>query len=103
MTSITREEFLEQLHNALNYLYNADQLRRSQLAKLFGVADRFDTSSALRKILVDAIDGLKPLSSEPDQSKAWRTYDSLYCCFIQQLNQQVVADQLCISPRQLRR
>ena len=103
MTEISRERFLEALHDALNHLYNADQLRKSTLAELFNVANRFDTSSALRKILTDAIDSLKPPATEPDTSKAWRTYESLYCCFIQQLNQQVVADQLCISPRQLRR
>jgi CheY-like chemotaxis protein len=57
----------------------------------------------LKKTLCDAIENLKPPFSEPDASKAWRMYESLYCCFIQQQNQQVVADQLCISPRQLRR
>jgi CheY-like chemotaxis protein len=100
---ISREAFLDYLHDALNHLYNADQLRKNLLADVFGVASRFNTSSALRKILSDTIESLKPLSSEPDSSKAWRTYESLYCCFIQQLNQQVVADQLFISPRQLRR
>lgn len=100
---VTREEFLNQLHDALNHLYNADQLRTSPLAELFGVARRFDTSSVLRKILTDSIESIRPSSSEPDQSRAWRVFDSLYCCYVQQLNQQVVADQLCISARQLRR
>lgn len=103
MSETNREEFLDQLHDALNHLYNADQLRRSPLAPRFGVAGRFDTAAALRKILAEAIDALKPPASEPEESRAWRIYDSLYCCFIQQLNQQIVADQLCISPRQLRR
>ncbi len=103
MPDISRETFLDYLHDALNHLYNADQLRKNPLADIFGVAGRFDTSSALRKILTDTIESLKPHSSEPDSSRAWRTYESLYCCFIQQLNQQVVADQLFISPRQLRR
>ena len=100
---VTREEFLNQLHDALNHMYNADQLRTSPLADLFGVARRFDTSSALRKILSDSIESIRPPSSEPDQSRSWRIYESLYCCYVQQLNQQVVADQLCISARQLRR
>lgn len=103
MTEISRDLFLTQLHSALDQLYNADQMRRSPLAEIFGVANRFDTSTALRKILSDAIARLKPPDDEPDQSKAWRTYESLYCCFIQQLNQQIVADQLSISARQLRR
>lgn len=103
MTEISRETFIEYLHDALNHLYNTDQMRKSPLAELFGLSSRFDASTALRKVISDAIDSLKPPASEPDSSKAWRTYESLYCCFIQQLNQQVVADQLCISPRQLRR
>ncbi len=103
MPDISREAFLDYLHEALNHLYNTDQLRKNPLADIFGVASRFDTSLALRKILTDTIESLKPLSTEPDSSRAWRTYESLYCCFIQQLNQQVVADQLFISPRQLRR
>ena len=103
MPEISRDAFLEYLHDALNHLYNADQLRKNPLAGVFGIASRFDTSTALRKILTDTIESLKPLSSEPDSSKSWRTYESLYCCFIQQLNQQVVADQLFISSRQLRR
>jgi CheY-like chemotaxis protein len=103
LKEISREDFLDFLHDALNHLYNADYLRKSPLADLFGLSGRFDTSTALRKILVEAIDSFKPPSSEQDQSKTWRTYESLYCCFIQQLNQQIVADQLSISPRQLRR
>lgn len=103
MAEVTREAFLEYLHDALTHLYNSDQLRRSPLTELFAISNRFDASSALRKVLVEAIESLKPPASEPDQSKAWRTYESLYCCFIQQLNQQVVADQLSISARQLRR
>ena len=103
MPEISHEAFLNHLHDALNHLYNADQLRKNPLADLFRVSGRFDTSTALRKILADTIESLKPLPTEPDSSKAWRTYESLYCCFIQQLNQQVVADQLFISPRQLRR
>jgi CheY-like chemotaxis protein len=103
VAEISREEFLNHLHDALNHLYNADQLRKSPLAELFGIGNRFDTSAALKKNLTDAIESLKPHVSEPDNSKTWRLYESLYCCFIQQLNQQIVADQLCISPRQLRR
>ena len=99
----TREEFLKHLRDALNHLHDADRLRRSPLAALFGVANRFDTSSALRSILIKAIESLKP---EPDvlaQSRAWRIYHSLFCCYVQQLSQQVTADQLAMSTRQLRR
>jgi CheY-like chemotaxis protein len=100
---LTREEFIKQLHDDLYYLYNADRLRRSPLAALFGVANRFDSSSALRRILTEAIESLKPKADAPSQSRAWLIHDSLFCCFVQQLSQQVVADQLGMSARQLRR
>ncbi|MCP4183711.1 MAG: hybrid sensor histidine kinase/response regulator, partial [Hyphomicrobiales bacterium] len=53
--------------------------------------------------MIDSIDTFKPSANEPDQSRVWRIFDSLFCCYVQQLKQQIVADQLSISPRQLRR
>lgn len=101
--ALSREALIEQLRDALTHLYNADHLRTSGLIDLFGLHNKFDASSALRKILVDGIESFKPAPDEPDQSRAWRIYDSLFCCYVQQLSQQVVADQLSISDRQLRR
>jgi len=100
---LTREEFLKHLRDGLNHLYDADRLRQSPLAALFGVANRFDTSSALRSILAEAIESLKPKADKPVQSRAWRVYDSIFCCYVQRLSQRVVADQLGMSARQLRR
>jgi CheY-like chemotaxis protein len=100
---LAREDFLGYLRDALNHLYDADHLRHSPLATLFGLADRFDAAPALRNILTGAITDLKPAAGAPAQQRAWRIYDALFCCYVQQLNQQVVADQLAISTRQLRR
>jgi CheY-like chemotaxis protein len=100
---LTRETFLEALRDALKNLYNYDFLRTSPLADIFDIADQFDTSRALQQILTDSINSFKPPPDEPDQSRAWRIFDSLFCCFVQQLKQEIVADQLSISPRQLRR
>lgn len=100
---LTREQFIKCLRDALNHLHDPGRLRRSPLAALFGVENRFDTSLALQRTLTEAIDSLKPLDDEPYQSRAWRIYDSLHCCYVQQLSQRIVADQLGISTRQLRR
>jgi CheY-like chemotaxis protein len=100
---ITRALFIDYLRDALNHLYNADQLRKNPLAVILGVADRFESSTTLRKSLLEAIDSFRPSSEEPVDSHTWRIYDSLFCCYVQQLSQQIVADQLCISTRQLRR
>ena len=100
---ITRDLFIDYLRDALNHLYNADKLRRSPLAELLGVVNRFESSTTLRKILLEAIDSFRPSPEEPEDSHIWRIFDSLFCCYVQQLSQQIVADQLCISTRQLRR
>jgi CheY-like chemotaxis protein len=101
--SFKREDFLESLRGALKHLYNAEYLRNNALVEHFDIGDQFDTANRLRKILTDGIEKLKPQDDEPDSSRAWRIHDSLFSCYVQQLNQQIVADQLCISPRQLRR
>jgi CheY-like chemotaxis protein len=101
--TLLHEEFTKTLREALGHLHHADRLRSSPLAALFGVANRFDTPSLLRRILVDSIKSFEPDPDEPPQSRAWRIYDSLFCCYVQQLSQKVVADQLGLSARQLRR
>ena len=103
MDRITREQFIEYLRNDLNHLYNPTRLRQSPLASFLGVVDRFDSASVLRNILVNAVDELKPDNNEPSQERAWRMYESLFYCYVQQLGQQAVADQLGLSTRQLRR
>lgn len=103
MDSLTRDEFLQHLRDALNHLHHADHLRHSPLATLLGLANRFDTASALRSILTEAIESLRPEGDDLSHSRAWWMHQSLFCCYVQQLSQQVVADQLGMSPRQLRR
>jgi CheY-like chemotaxis protein len=99
-----RETFLEHLRDALGDLYHADRLRNSPLVELFGLADRFDRAAALRQMLLSGIEVLRPSDEHEDSlSRSWRAYESLFYCYVQQLTQQIVADQLCISARQLRR
>ncbi len=100
---IAREEFLKHLRDALNHLQDPNRLRSNPLAEILGVANRVDTPSALRSILVEAIEALEPEADEPSHSRAWRIYDALFYQYAQQFSQHEVADQLGISTRQLRR
>lgn len=100
---MTREEFLLHLRDALNHLYDPERLRRNPLAALFGVAHRFDTASALQRILTDAIQSLKPSPGEPPQSPAWQIYEPLFYRYVEQWSAEEVADQLGITTRHLRR
>lgn len=99
----TREQFLGHLKDALSHLHDPERLRRSPLVREFGLSDQFDAAAQLRGALVSGIRELKPVDDETASEQSWRTYDSLFCCYVQQLSQRVASDQLGISPRQLRR
>ena len=100
---LSREQFLEYLREALNHLYDPERLRKSPLANLFGVANRFDMASALQRLLIDAIASLKPPTGEPPQSPAWQIYEPLFYRYVEQLSAEEVAEQLGIGTRHLRR
>ena len=102
MDTLTFDRFVGDLRSALHYLYDPDQLRRSSLASLFGISG-FDAASALQRILTDAVEALQPGADEPPQSRAWRIYDALVFRYVRRFERDVVADQLGISGRQLRR
>jgi CheY-like chemotaxis protein len=100
---LSREEFVGHLRDALNHLHDLERLRKNPLAGASGEANRFDAASWLRQTIIQAVKALEPDGSEPTQSPAWRAYDLLLCCYVQQLSQKVVALQLGVSDRQLRR
>jgi len=102
LEALTFDQFVGYLRSALHHLYDPDQLRRSPLAALFGVGG-FDAAAALQRILTDAIEALQPSPTEPPQSRAWRIYDALAYRYVRGFDRAVVADQLGISGRQLRR
>jgi len=100
---VTRDEFIELLRSALGHLYDTERLRHSPLTSLLSLADQADPASALRNLLVDSVESLKPPEGVPAQSRDWRFYESLFYAYVQQLDQRIVSDQLGLSVRQLRR
>jgi CheY-like chemotaxis protein/predicted DNA-binding protein (UPF0251 family) len=100
---LTHDAFLRDLRSDLNHLYDPNHLRRSALAALFGVADRFDTSSRLQSILLDGIQALKPKTGPRTLTASWIAYEVLHFRYVEQLSQDEVAAQLGVSDRQLRR
>ena len=103
MEKPTYDEFVGYLRSSLHYLYDTVHLRRSPLIKLLDLSEEFDQGAALQRILTDAIHALKPADDEPPQSTAWRIHDTLSLQYIRQFDRHVVATQLGISERQLRR
>jgi CheY-like chemotaxis protein len=103
MTDSSFDTLVDHLRSALNHLYDPDELRRSPLAVALGIAGDFDAAATLQRILIDAIEALRPGTGDPPQSRAWRIYDALFYRYIRGFDRDVVADQLGISGRQLRR
>lgn len=100
---ITNEQFITCLRSALNHLYDPDQLRHNPLTLLFGLAGRVDASSALQKILLEAIEELKPGDHEPEQASGWQIYGVLFFRYVRGYAREAIANQLGISDRQLSR
>jgi CheY-like chemotaxis protein len=95
--------FVHDLRHALNHLYEPEALRHSPLIQLFDLAQVDDVVMILRRLLVDAIEKLRPEEDVPLQSTVWRTYHVMVQRFIEQATQQEVANDLGLSVRQMRR
>ncbi len=92
-----------QIHRALLDLYDPPQLARSLLVARLDLARQPDPPAALRRILIEAVEGLKPSEATPPQANAWRTYRILLHRYVQQIPQQEIAASLGFSVRQLQR
>jgi len=90
---------LEALHDALAHLHDPSFRTLSPLADLLGVAEW----DAARSELLRVIDGLKPPSDAPDRCRAARLYGILQGRYVQAQTQEVVAEELGLSVRHLRR
>lgn len=103
MKPLEKDQFIGYLRSALHNLYYPDQLRQNPLIELFGVGSQFNAASVLQHILIDTIEKLKPGQNEPPLSRSWRIYDALFYRYVRQFDRDLVAGQLGISGRQLRR
>jgi CheY-like chemotaxis protein len=100
---IEYDTFYKALRSALNYLYEPNQLRRSPLSAMLGVANRIDAPAALQRLLIDAIEKLKPASDDPAYASAWQMHDLLYLRYVRGYARDEVAGKLNMSERQLSR
>jgi CheY-like chemotaxis protein len=103
MSKQSEEPFIRHVHRALRHLYEPAELQISPLVAMFPPSMRAEVPSNLRKILIDAINKLKPDPRVPPDSNAWRNYQVLCFRFEEQYSQDEVAAQMALSPRQVRR
>ena len=100
---MTRASWARVLHRALLDIYDPGELAKSPLIELLNVGQQPDPPAALRRLLLEAIEGLKPPDSLPPQASAWRTYRILLHRYVQQIAQREIASSLGFSVRQLQR
>jgi CheY-like chemotaxis protein len=91
------------LRSALHFLYDPSQLRRSPLVDLFNVSKEPNPSAALQKILLDAIEKIRPGQNEPAQARGWLLHDVLFLRYIRGYEREALMSQLALSDRQLSR
>lgn len=103
LTEIDRSSLESELRAALTHLYDPAALRDSRLMALLGLETRADAIVALRRLLLDTIESLKPDDEAPAQSRSWRYYHILHGRYTEQLTQFEVGNDLGLSVRQLRR
>ncbi len=101
--SVSRAALTAELRRALAHLYDQVALRKSPLIELLGVDHRKEPPLALRRLLTEAIESLKPEPAVPAQAHAWRIYHILSQRYVEQLTQREVATDLGLSIRQLQR
>jgi CheY-like chemotaxis protein len=94
---------LQILQDTLRHLYDPGELRRSPLVNDFAILPGDEAPAALRHILIEAIQSLKPPMHLPQVSRAWRIYHVLAYRYIEQSTQKQVAAELRVGIRQLRR
>lgn len=84
---LTREQFAEWVQDALNRLYDSPYLQKHVLGDLFqrGGIHTIQPSHLVRKVLMDAIEELRPRANVPAQSPDWRAYRILELRYIEGL------------------
>lgn len=103
MGNVATDQFAHHLQHALSALYDPLVLSSSPLVLLFGIEEQRDPAAALRQVLIDAIEALRPNELIPYRSRGWRIYQLLRRRYIEQLTQHEVARDLSLSIRQLQR
>lgn len=99
--SITYEQFLQLVQDALNHLYDSPQLKQHALTRLMTddcvPAQR---SQAMRRILLDAMAALRPKPGVPAQSVDWRNYQILELRYIEGLEPREIMKQVALGKSQ---
>lgn len=98
----TQDEFIEQIADAYEHLYDLVYLRTHPLVDLLvadATLDRHDRAWRLHHLLLDGIELLDPGPQVPPHAREWRRYRLMVLRFEEGLTSSEVAEQLAISRR----
>lgn len=99
--SIPYERFLQLVQDALNHLYDSPHLKQHALTQLM-TDDRepAQRSQDMRRMLLEAIDALRPKPGVPAQSVDWRNYHVLELRYIEGLEPREIMEQVALGKSQ---
>lgn len=99
-----QQVFAEHVEDALAHIFDHFYLQFHPLSGLLAAhAPAASRGRALSRLLVEAIERLKPSPDVPANSLAWRKYHYMYLRYVQALTLEQISKQLGVSDRQGRR
>ncbi len=107
MAGLDAEPNAQTVRDALENLYHNVELANSSLATHFphvqAIPDIIQRAQTLRNLLLDAIEGLRPLRPAPPHVLAARSYEVLSLRYVSGLSVEEVAEQMAVGERQVYR
>jgi CheY-like chemotaxis protein len=104
MPDPVRKTFARWVHDACSHLYDSHYLQNHPLGSLltpaYAESNGFQRSQLLRRILLDAIQSLRPQPKTPAQSQDWRLYSLLELRYLERLSPKEAMQQLSLSKSQ---
>jgi CheY-like chemotaxis protein len=99
---MNHDRYINALREALLNLYNPYELKRNPLQSILADQEG-EPKKDLKLVLIDSINALMPDKQTPYDTKAWKFYELLNYCFVDQIGQKEAAKNLLISLRTLQR
>src|SRR5262245_62230129 len=103
LAAMDRESFARAVHAALAHLHNRAHLESCPLAAWFGAPERRLGGDAVRRLLVEAIEQLRPAQASPTAVADWRRYRHLVLRHVEGQSLGQIMRELSVSSRQASR
>lgn len=104
MSEVDRTAYARMVREVLAHLQDHVYLQLHPLANLLGASSSQRSQHlTLYRILIEAIEMLRPAPHASASDPGWRPYHAIFLHYVEGLDVHTVAEELAISPRQFRR